>query len=63
MFTTFGAITQPFIKSKLLKKKTRVLSLILFYETGAKMIAYKVLSCVIYTVIKNDVCIDHLAFQ
>ena len=63
MFTTSGAITQPFIKSKLLKKKTRVLALILFYYTGEKNIAYKMLSCVICTIIKNSVCIDHLACQ
>ena len=33
MFNTFGAITQHFIKSKMLKDKTRVLALILFYDT------------------------------
>ena len=32
MFTTSGAITQPFIKATLLKKRM-VLALILFYET------------------------------
>ena len=32
MLTTFGAITQPFIKYTLLKNKTRVLELIMFYE-------------------------------
>ena len=41
MFTTFGAITQPFIKSTLLKMKTRVLALILFYETRSENIALK----------------------
>ena len=39
MFTTFGTITQPYIKATLLKNKTRVLSLIVFYETRAEKIA------------------------
>ena len=63
MFTTFGAITQPFIKIHIVKNKTRLLASILFYETRAKNIAYRVLSCVIYTIIKNYVCIDYLACQ
>ena len=63
MFTTFCAITQPFIKSKLLKSNTIVLALILFYETIVDKIAYIFLSCVIYTMIKNYVCIDYPACQ
>ena len=47
MLTTFGAITQTFIKSTLLKKKTIVLALLIFYETIAENLAYKVLTCVI----------------
>ena len=35
MFTTFGAILQPFIKATLSKKEARVLALIIFYETRA----------------------------
>ena len=31
MYTTFGEITQPLIKAKLLKNNTSVLSLIIFY--------------------------------
>ena len=31
MLTTFGAITQPFMKYTLLKNKTRVLELMMFY--------------------------------
>ena len=63
MFTTFGVITPPFIKSILLNKNTSVLALITFYETRADEKAYKVLSCVIYTVIKNYVSIDYLDCQ
>ena len=63
MYTTFGEIKQTFIKSKLLKNNTIVLALIMFYETISNRIAYRVLSCVIYTTIKNYVCIDYLACQ
>ena len=52
MKNPFDAITQPFIRATLLKKKTRVLELLMFYETRADNIAYRVLSCVIYTIIK-----------
>ena len=47
--TTFGAIKQPFIKATLLKNNTSVLELMMFYETRADKIDYRVLSCVIYT--------------
>ena len=63
MNTKFGAITQPFIKAILLKKNTRVLEVIMFYDTRAYNIAYIVLSCVIYTTIRNYVCNDYLACQ
>ena len=48
--TTFGSITQPNIKTILAKNKTRVLALLMFYETrnNPKKV-FKVLSCVIYT--------------
>ena len=63
MFTTFGVITQHFIKSTLANNNTSVLALIMFYETRADKKYYRVLSCVIYTIIKNYVCIDYLACQ
>ena len=63
MFTTFGEITHPFIKATLAKKNTSVLALIMFYETRADKKSYRVLSCVIYDIIKNYVCIGYLAFQ
>ena len=60
---TFGTITQPHI-SKILAKKTRVLALLMFYETrkNPKKV-FKVLSCVIYTIISNYVCIYYLASE
>ena len=33
MKTTFGSIAQPYIKTTLAKNKTRVLALLMFYET------------------------------
>ena len=52
--TIFGPITQPHIRSTLSKNKTIVLALLVFYETRADnpKKAFKVLSCVIYTIIK-----------
>ena len=63
MYTTFGEITQPFIKSTLSKNSTSVLASIMFYEIRADnpKKAYRLLNCVIYTIIKNYVCIDYLA--
>ena len=63
--TTFGPITQPHIRATLSKNKTKVLSLLIFYETRAynPKKYFKVLSCVIYTIIKNYVCIKYLSFQ
>ena len=65
MYTIFGEIIQPFIKATLAKNSTSVLYLILSYDTGADNPnkAYKVMSCVIYTKIKNYVCIDYIARQ
>ena len=64
MKTTFGTITQPNIRATLSNKKI-VLSLLMFYETIAynPKKYFKVLSYVIYTIIKNYVCIDYLACQ
>ena len=61
--TIFGAITQTFIKYTSSKKNTSVLELVMFYETRLDNKLYRVLSCVIYTIIRNYVCIDYLAFQ
>ena len=65
MYTTFGETTQPLVKSTLVKKNTSLLALIMFNETRANnpRKAYRVLSCVIYTITENCICIDHLACQ
>ena len=63
MYTTFDEITQPFIKATLAKKNTSLLELILFYETRSDNHEkiYRCLNCVIFTMIKNYVCIYYLA--
>ena len=64
MKTTFGAITKHHIKTTLEKNKTRELALLIFYERRNNPKKYfKVLSCVIYTIIKNCVCINCLACE
>ena len=65
MNTTFGALTQPLIKSTLYKNNSSVLALLMFCETRGlnPKKTFSVLSCVIYTIIGNYVCIDHLALQ
>ena len=62
MYNTFGETTQPFIKYTLEKNNTSVLELIMFYETRADNPEkyFRVLSCVIYIIIKNYVCIDYI---
>ena len=63
MNTTFGALTQPFIKTTLLK--TIVLASLMLHETRVVNIrkSFILLSCVIYTIIKNYVFIGYLACQ
>ena len=64
IYNTFGEIKQPFIKATLSKNNTSVLALIMIYDTRADNPKkyFKVLSCVIYTIIKNYVCIYFLDF-
>ena len=61
MYTTFSENTQPLIKATLSKKS--VVALIMFYETREDnpKKAFRAFSCVIYTIIKNYICIDYLA--
>ena len=61
MKTIFVAMTQQYI-SKILSKNTRVLALFIFYETRQEKPkkVFKVMSCVIYTIISNYVCIVYL---
>ena len=65
MYTTFCGTTQPFINATLAKNNTSVLALVIFYETREDNTnkAYRVLSCVVYTTIKNYVCIDYISCQ
>ena len=65
MNTKFGEITKPHIIITLEKNNTRVLALLLFYETRADNPnkTFRVLSCVIYKIIINYVCIDYLACE
>ena len=62
MSATFVPITKPFIRATLTKNKTRVLALLMFYEKRKDpKKSFKVLGCVIYTIIKNYVCIEYIA--
>ena len=65
MNTTFVEITQPHIITTLAKNNTRVLALLLFYETRAynSKKAFRVLSCVVYTIISYYVYVDYLACE
>ena len=65
IYNIFGEITQPFINAKFSKNNTSASSLIMFYETisGNPKKYFRLLSCVIYTIIKNYVCIDYIACQ
>ena len=58
---TFGTDTNSHISITLHKPKTRVLALVIFYESGKTIIRklFRVLSCVIYTIIDKYVCIDY----
>ena len=64
MNNIFGKITQPHIRTRLAKNNTRVLALLLFYETRKNpKKAFRVLSSVISTIIINYFCIDYLACE
>ena len=62
---TFGADTNKNINKTLMNRDTRVLALVVFNEHGTfnprKM--FRVLSCVIYTIIDRYVCIDYLGTE
>ena len=62
---TFGADTNRHINKTPMNRYTRVLALLVFYEHGTfnprKM--FKVLSCVIWTIIERYVCIDYLGTE
>ena len=62
---TFGPDTISHINKTLQKKNTRVLALVIFYESEKTIIRklFRVLSCVIYTIIDKCVCIDYLGYD
>ena len=62
---TFGTMTQQHISKILSKINTIVLALVMFYDTRKKQSKqmFKVLSCVIYTITSNYVCIDYLGSE
>ena len=53
------------IKNSMIQKNTSVMALVLIYENNGKdtKIVYIVLSCVVYNLIENYVCIDHILCQ
>ena len=64
MNTTFCGIGKYNIITTLEKNNTRVLALLLFYETIKNPEKYlRVLRCVICTIISNYVCIVYLACE
>ena len=61
---TFGAITEHFIKTTAAANNTRVSEQLMLYETRQNpKKAFKVFSCVIYTIISNYFLIDYLACE
>ena len=62
---TFGTDTNSHISKTLHKLNTRVLALVIFYESGKTIIRklFIVLSCVINTIIDKYVCIDYLGSE
>ena len=58
---TFISKTMITIRRVLSKKNTWVPSLLIFYE-NRKDVIFKVLSSVVYCIIKNHVCDDDLCF-
>ena len=64
MITTFSTSTMTRISKILLKPNTRVLALVMFFENRKNTKKFfRVLSCVIYTIISNYVCIDYLGSE
>ena len=64
MKTTFSTETMTHISKILLKPDTRVLALVIFFiikKKAKKM--FRVLSCVIYAIIRNDFFIDYLGSE
>ena len=60
---SFFIRTMKNIKKNLMKKNTFVMAPIVIYENNGEKKVYRVLSCVVYTLIDNYVCIDYLLCQ
>ena len=62
---SFSIKTMKTIKNCLMKNNTYIMALIIIYENNGKDIktVYKVLICVVYTLIENYVCIEYLSCQ
>ena len=62
---SFSARTMKSIKNSLMKKNTFVMALIIIYENNGDIpkTLYRVLSCVVYYLIDNYICIDYLSCQ
>ena len=62
---SFSIKTMQSIKNCLMKKNTSIMAIIFIYETVVISIkkVFRVLSCVVYTLIENYVCIDYLSCQ
>ena len=58
----FHSSTQSDIKNLMVKANTYVISLVMFYDnrTMNKLRLFRLLSCVVYYLIDNCVCIDYL---
>ena len=64
MKTTFYTSTMTQISKISLKTNTRVLALVMFYDNRKNTKKFfRVLSCVIYTIIRNYDCIDYLGSE
>ena len=54
-----------YISVKYYQKKTRVLALVIFYDNSKTITKrmFRVLNCVIYTIISKYICIDYLCSE
>ena len=62
---SFYARTMKKIKDFLMRKNTCVMALIMIYENNGEIPKqlYRVLSCVVYYLIENYICIEYLLCQ
>ena len=58
----FKAVTVNSIKNELTKRNVSVITLMKFYDKS-KIVIYKVIGSVIYTIVDNCICLDCLDFS